>query len=167
MTQLKPLQQLRDLDTTSPQFHKRLGSYLHGSEYRSALSNLQDGDLSWLVEYLNSVSLQIISLSALRSTPAQVLVGIPDHTSLAFQECLRELGYICGVKKVLPKSCAILGLLDNSRPSASRRIYEGTLGGSIVGIQRVRIYPGGDPQNVKEVRSRRRVFPVSERQQTP
>lgn len=61
MVRLNPLQQLRDLDTTSLQFHKQLSSCLRGSEYQSAIPNLQGEDLAWLVEYLDGVSLQTIS----------------------------------------------------------------------------------------------------------
>ena len=61
MIRLKPLQQLRDLDPSSPQFHEQLNSCLRGSEYRNAVLNLQGEDLSWVVEYLHNVSLQIAS----------------------------------------------------------------------------------------------------------
>jgi len=56
-----PLQPLHDLDRTSPQFHKQLSEFLRGNEYRNVLSSLQKEDLVWLVEYLDSVSLQILS----------------------------------------------------------------------------------------------------------
>ena len=46
-------------------------------------------------------------------------------------------------------------------------MYEGTLDGSRVRIQRVRTYPGGDPRKLKEVRSRRHVSPIPGRQQNP
>ena len=52
------LQQLHDLDRTSPRFHEQLSRFFRGEEYRNALLNLQSEDLSWLVDYLDSVSLQ-------------------------------------------------------------------------------------------------------------
>ena len=75
---------------------------------------------------------------------------------------MQELKRICGVKEVLPASCTLSGLPDNSLPPISGCVYEGTLDGSRVRIQRVRIYPGGDLQKVKEVRSRGYVFPFSD-----
>ena len=65
MIRPKPLQQLCDLDPSSPQFHKQLSSCLRGSEFRSAVSNLQGEDVAWVIEYLNNVSLQAISLCSL------------------------------------------------------------------------------------------------------
>ena len=56
-----PTQRLRDLDKASPQFHKHLSDILSENEYRKAIPNLQGEDLVWLVEYLDSVSLQLIS----------------------------------------------------------------------------------------------------------
>jgi len=52
-----PLQQLHDLDKTSPQFHDQFTHFLRGDEYRNGVSNLQGEDLTWLVEYLDGVSL--------------------------------------------------------------------------------------------------------------
>ena len=60
MIRLKPLQQLRDLDTASPQFHEQLTNCLRGSEFRSAVPGLQGEDLAWLIEYLDGVSVQTI-----------------------------------------------------------------------------------------------------------
>ena len=55
------LKQLRDLDRASPRFHKHLNNFLRSKEYRSAVPSLQGEDVAWLVEYLDSVSLQTIS----------------------------------------------------------------------------------------------------------
>jgi len=89
----------------------------------------------------------------MRSELAQVLVDISNPASLAFQESLHELGKICGIKELLPKSCILSGsLLDISLPSTSGRACEGTLDGSRVRVKRVISYPEGDPQKAKEVR---------------
>jgi hypothetical protein len=54
---------------------------------------------------------------------------------------------------LLPKSCTLSdALLDIGLPSASWRVCEGTLGGSMVRIRRVHVHPTGDLQKVKEVR---------------
>jgi hypothetical protein len=55
MASLAPLQQLRRLDKSSPQFPRQLASLLHGQGYRSCVTNLQDEDVLWLVEYLDNV----------------------------------------------------------------------------------------------------------------
>ena len=53
------LRRLSDLDETSPQFLNQLSEFLRGNECRNAVPNLQNEDLVWLVEYLDSVGLQI------------------------------------------------------------------------------------------------------------
>ena len=60
MSTHKVLKQLHGLDRTSSQFHKRLSRFLRSEAYRSAVPNLQGEDLAWLVEYLDSVSIQTI-----------------------------------------------------------------------------------------------------------
>ena len=62
-----PLQPLHDLDRTSPQFHELLLDFLRGNEYQTSVPTLQGENLAWLVEYLDSVSVQTTSPhSALR-----------------------------------------------------------------------------------------------------
>ena len=58
------LEHLRGFDRTSPQFHKCLSNFFRSEGYRSAVPSLQGEDLAWLVEYLDSVSFQIISLES-------------------------------------------------------------------------------------------------------
>ena len=55
MTPHNPLQQLYDLDKSSPQFHEQLHDFLRGDVYRGALQNLQSENLTQLVEYLDTV----------------------------------------------------------------------------------------------------------------
>ena len=63
-----PFQRLRDLDRTSPLFHKQLTNFFCGSVYKDALPYLRSKDSAWLVEYLNNVRLQVFFLhSALNS----------------------------------------------------------------------------------------------------
>ena len=62
-----PLQPLCDLDRGSPQFHEQLAAFLGGNEYQVIFPTLHGDDLTWLVEYLDSVSIQSPSShSALR-----------------------------------------------------------------------------------------------------
>ena len=55
------LNQLHDFDKASPQFHKDLSNFLRSEGHRSAVPTLQGEYLAWLVEYLDSVSLQTVS----------------------------------------------------------------------------------------------------------
>ena len=55
-----PLQNLRDLDRTLPQFHNQLIDFLRGNEYRDVAPSLQGENLAWLVDYLDDVSLYAI-----------------------------------------------------------------------------------------------------------
>ena len=62
MTPHNLLQPLHDLDRTSPQFYEQLIDFLRSNEYEDVVPSLQNEDLTWLVEYLDSVSLQTTSL---------------------------------------------------------------------------------------------------------
>jgi len=71
MTLPNPLQQLYDLDKSSPQLYNQLRNIFSGKEYRECVPHLQDDDLVRLVEYLDGVSLQI----ALPHSLFTVIVG--------------------------------------------------------------------------------------------
>ena len=49
------LQKLHRLDRSSPRFHDKLSNVLYGEEYKNSVQNLQDGDLVWMVDYLDKV----------------------------------------------------------------------------------------------------------------
>ena len=49
------LQQLDRLNRSSPDFHDQLSKVLYGEEYTQCARNLQNGELVWLVEYLDNV----------------------------------------------------------------------------------------------------------------
>jgi len=54
-----PLEELRSLDMSSPKFHDQLSDILRGEEYKRRVSDLQGGDLTWLVDYLDQVRLPV------------------------------------------------------------------------------------------------------------
>lgn len=82
------------------------------------------------------------------------------YASLVFQDSLHELGRVCATRQVLPKSCALSDTpLDVTLPSASGDAYGGTLNGSKGRVKRVNANNEGDPQKVKEVRSRHHDLP--------
>jgi hypothetical protein len=53
------LQQLNRLDISSPGFRGKLDDFLYGEEYKECVRNPQNGDLVWLVEYLDKVHLRV------------------------------------------------------------------------------------------------------------
>lgn len=58
------LRKLYELNRASPQFHQQLSSFFRGSEYLTVFPDLHGGNLAWLVEYLDNVSLQMVFLRA-------------------------------------------------------------------------------------------------------
>jgi len=59
MSTFGPLQQLHRLETSSSQFPAQITSILDGTEYNVWIQNLQEGDLSRIVEYFDNVYLCI------------------------------------------------------------------------------------------------------------
>jgi len=49
------LQKLHCLDRSSPGFNGQLSDMLYGEDYQRCVPNLRDGDLVWLVDYLDKV----------------------------------------------------------------------------------------------------------------
>lgn len=149
-----PLQPLRDLDRTSHQFHRKLSILLNGNACQGVISSLEGEDLAWLVEYLDDVSPYAIFLN-LRFTSTQVLTSISDPSSLEYKEFLRELGRICGLKQLLPKSC-----VRSDSPLNVRLPFApgGTFDRSRLWVRPLRIHPNGDQQKAKEARSGGRSF---------
>ena len=64
MIPYNPLQQLHNLDRSSPLFREQLRDFLRGDVYRDALQNIQSEDVKSVAEYLNSVSLHVFFLPA-------------------------------------------------------------------------------------------------------
>ena len=65
---------------------------------------------------------------------------------------LHELGIICGTREILPESCTIPGSsLDTVLSFVSGHVYEGTLNGSKVLVERLWMYSNDAPQGVKQV----------------
>ena len=81
-----PLQQLRDLDRTSPQFYPQLIDLLHGDKYRGVVPSLRSDDLTWLIEYLDSVSLQ--------TTPSYFPLNAGIGPSWYFRSCQHSVSGI-------------------------------------------------------------------------
>jgi hypothetical protein len=80
-----------------------------------------------------------------------------DPTIPVFRKCLGLLGWVCGTRGLLPKSCTISGTRLNTgdQPFASGALadmHEGILNGSKVCVEKVRMYSKGDPRKVNRVR---------------
>jgi len=84
MAPSSPLQQLFDLDKSSPRFHDQLRDIIGGKEYRERIPHLRDNDLVRLVEYLDGVSPQIallrssFNVAAGSRLPGSYVSRIPD-----------------------------------------------------------------------------------------
>ena len=140
-----PLQRLRELNATSPQFYEQLSGLLHDNAWRNLLHHLRSESVVWLIEYLDSVSFYYsFFMTHPTPPPVQVLAGISDHAAPVFRECLHGLREICAIEEVLPKSCTLSESLLGC-------VYEGTFGGSRVRIRRIRMCPGRDSQKLREV----------------
>ena len=158
------LLQFRHLDRSSPNFDDQLRNVLYGSEYDKYALNIQGDDLMWLVNYLDEVRCRVSPPHSLLK-PAQALDCL-DPSGPAFRKCLRELRSICGVGGILPTSYILPPhhLNVGSEPFGFGEWgdeYEGTLDGSRVCVQRIRVYPREDPQKAAGVRYRHRRFPCS------
>ena len=55
-------QQLRHLDTSSPDFGRQLHNVLYGGDYVQYIQNLKEDDLVWLANYLDEVRRRIVFL---------------------------------------------------------------------------------------------------------
>jgi len=65
MPSLTTLQQLRRLDKLSPQFPDQQTGLLGEQGYSDRATNLQDEDLSWMVESLDDVCLRVAFVNSL------------------------------------------------------------------------------------------------------
>ena len=63
------LQELDRLDRSSPRFHDKLSNVLHREGFRQYVSNLQDDDARWLVDYLDGVCRRITLPQSLLMPP--------------------------------------------------------------------------------------------------
>ena len=52
---LPTLRKLHRLDRSSPEFSDQLSDTLYGEEYQRCVQSLRDGDLLWVVDYLDKV----------------------------------------------------------------------------------------------------------------
>ena len=159
MTSRNLLQSLHDRDRTSPRFHEQLVDFLHGNRYRDAVPSLQSEDLAWLVEYLDSVSVQTTSPRSVLNTGVGPRWYFRPHKPRIPRITARTRN-ICGVKDVLPKSCVLSHYVpDVSLPPAFGCVHEGTLDGSKVRVRRIGMCPKGDLQKASEVCIQCRIFP--------
>jgi hypothetical protein len=143
------LQQLRQLNRTSPDFHDQLCKVHDDEEYRQCVSNLQDDDLVWLVGYLDNVRRRVAGSRSLL-TLSQAC-GSLDPRSAASRKCLSQLRSICGTKGMLPTSCMLSSDLFSIAPEPFASgdygdVHQGTLNGS-------RVCTEDDPQKAVKVRT--------------
>ena len=69
MPSLTPVERIRRLDKSSPQFPRKLVRLLHGHKYEDYVKALPAGESSWLVEYLDNVRPELPLSTCLSSSP--------------------------------------------------------------------------------------------------
>ncbi|KAF9643686.1 kinase-like protein [Thelephora ganbajun] len=121
------LQQIAQLDRTSPDFYNQLDNTLDGQEYRQCVSDIEHDDLVWLVDYLDEV------------------LDRPDLSGPDSRKYLRELRRVCGTKGILPTSVTLSTdlLKIDPEPFASGDfgdVFRGTLNDSRICIKHIRTY---------------------------
>jgi len=147
-----PLEQLRVLDISSADFPNQIAKLLCSNEYKQCVQGLEGDILVWLVEFLHDVRLCVLHNPPLLNI-TQVMNKF-DPTHPVFSSCFVELRGICRTREVLPKICTISGarLSTDDVPFASgglTNMHEGSLGGSKVCVEKVRMYLEGDPRKAK------------------
>lgn len=100
------------------------------------MNSLQDGDVFWLIEFLDDV------------------LDTLEPGNLAFRTGLHELGTICSSRKTLPQSHILAPSRLNvaEHPFATRGpcdVYEASLDGSRVWVKRLRVYSMAGSKDVK------------------
>ena len=158
-----PLEQLRSLDQSSPDFQDQISNILVGKKFRDWVPTIQDDSLVGLVDYLDKVR-RCFSLAFFSLILPQTLDTL-DPASSAFRRCLRELRHVCGNRTILPPSYTLSSRILGIGPhpvaaGGSGDVYEGTLNDSRVCIKRVRIYSKEGPKKATKVRYRHHHFPT-------
>lgn len=78
----------------------------------------------------------------------QVLTNVINPACSEFKEALHELGKICGVKMVLPKSCTFSGSPMEVAPTSECSTDSETR----LRIKRIKVRPDDDGQGISRVR---------------
>ena len=119
-----PLQPLRDLDRTSPEFHEQLVGFLRGDQYQTCFPTLQEDDLAWLVEYLDRVSVKttppLCAQKRRRFSSAFPIARIPPSKN----PYMNSEGYVVsrGWYRNPARSQALLGTSTRLPPDAYVRV---------------------------------------------
>ena len=102
------LQQLYALETSSPDFLRVLYSWIRSDEDEQYSNGLEGGELTRLVDFLDTVCPLSPTPSPLTNKTFKALgsISISDEV---FRQCLRKLRAICGYHMILPSSHIITG----------------------------------------------------------
>ena len=137
------LQQLYALETSSPDFLRVLYTWIRRDDDEQYSNGLEGGELTRLVDFLDSVCPLSPTSSPLTNKTFKVLgsISISDEV---FRQCLRKLRTICGYHTILPSSHIISGDLVRTGESAFAHggfadIWEGDHGGKKVCIKVLRL----------------------------
>jgi hypothetical protein len=140
------LKQLDRLNNSLSGFHDELSNVLSWEEYKQCVPNLQNGDLVWLVEYLDRVRHRIAPPHALCFSQRRLSMVSILAVPLSISVCTNSEAYAAlgDTPKIVHAWSSTLDIsLRPFAPGGSGDLYEGVLNGSRVCIKRVRVYSDG------------------------
>ena len=148
------LQNLYALDTSSPDFSRRLYSLIRRDEKERYLAGLRGSELARLVDFLDEVRTVPPPFRQFTKRIPQALSVIPT-TDDAARACLRKLQAICSRHATLPSSYIVSGEIarvgDGSTALGTiADVWEGTHGSKRVSVKCLRA-PLADNRGFKKV----------------
>lgn len=146
MSTSEVLRDLYSLDTSSPDFSRKLYCLIQSDEEEQFLINIRGSELSRLVDFLDGVldGVRALPLTSFQPTKFTLQVlGSPLLTDDIYRRCMHKLQAICGHHSVLPSSCTLLGDLARvgDEPVASggcSDVWQGIHNGNNVCVKSLR-----------------------------
>ena len=160
MSTSQVLQQLYSIDISSPDFLRYLYYLIRDDDEEQYLTNLQETELTQLVDFLDKVRPSSSASSRPTNRVPQALDVTPTTDDVS-RRCLHKLQAICGHRIVLPSSYNVSGDLsrNGSHPAASggfSDVWEGTYDSRKVCIKCLRI-----TQQTRQAVEKVRIFRIS------
>ena len=158
------LRNLYTLDTSSPDFSRRLYSLIRHDENEQYLTSLWGSELARLVDFLDEVRAVPLPFHQFTKRTPQALSVIPATDDVA-RACLRKLQSICSRHAILPSSYIVSGEIfrvgdDPIAFSTIADVWEGIYESKRVSIRCLRV-PLADNRLFEEVRILRHIFIAS------
>ena len=139
------LQQLYTMEASSPDFLRVLYAWIRSDEDEQYSRNLEGGELTRLVEFLDGVCPLSPTPSLLTNKIFKALGSISTSDEV-YRQCLRKLRAICGHHTILPASHIITGNLfrteeDPFTSGGFADLWKGDHDGNKVCIKVLRVSP--------------------------